>query len=479
MNLIRRLRYQKWAEQVALTPEGVVYLIVLCFITIGSVLRNVNLLILMAGMMYAPLLINWRLAVRRLAAFEAQRQLPQRLHANRLVNVQWECEYRRRGIAAFNVLIEDRIVRAQDADQDLRRVASRPGIEGAWGWAGWVRGRWSRWRRGVAGAEPCQARVRFPRLVYGQAETQSYRAFFAQRGKYLAGPAMVSTTFPFGLIQSRSAIDVREPFFVGPELGHLEPTWERRVQSVAVGSDSIRRTRSLQDDEFFGLRPWRSGDSRKHIHWRTTAKQGYPIIKQHDQQNNRDFALILDLQADPRDPAAERRCEWVLSFAATVLLQLGTQVQGQVCVAVWGRQPQISRSRSPQGVIGEVMPMLAVARPDPAPAIIDAIIGAQESVSAGTPLYVISSRARPASLELMLPTGLEDEVAPLERTEEQQRRQQRMLARRLRQALPLVRWVDTQSADFRSIFMLPSMQSEDLKMPAALETASRRWLADV
>ena len=476
MSLIRRLRYQKWAEQVALTPEGFVYLIVLCFITVGSVLRNVNLLILMAGMMYAPLLINWRLAVRRLRSFQAHRILPQRIHANRLVNIQWECEYQRRGIAAFNVLVEDQLCRAEDTEQDLNRKSSGAGIEGLWGWQARLR-QW--WRQRNGAQQPSQVRIRFPKLVAGHAETQSFRAFLGKRGKYLAGPAAVSTSFPFGLIQSRSTLDDGETFFVGPELGQLEPTWEQRMQSTAVGSDSIKRTRTLQDDEFFGLRPWRSGDSRKHIHWRTTAKQGFPIIKQHDQQNNRDFALILDLQAHPDDEAARQRCEAVLSFAASVLLQLGTQVQGQVCVAVWGRDQEFCRSRSPQGVIGEVMPMLAVAQADESPPIIDAIIRAQEAVSSGTPLYVISSRPRPASLELMLPSTVEEEGEPEGRSPEHQRRRLRMMARRLKLALPLVRWVDTDSTAFRSIFTLPSMEHGSPQMPVGLDKVSRKWLTDV
>ena len=66
MSLIRYMLKWKHTERVTLTPEGFAYLTIAGFITIGSMIRNINLLILMTGIMFAPLLINWRLAVHRL-----------------------------------------------------------------------------------------------------------------------------------------------------------------------------------------------------------------------------------------------------------------------------------------------------------------------------------------------------------------------------------------------------------------------------
>ena len=76
MSLFRYIHRRKYYERVALTVEGIAYLTVVSFITIGSVLRNVNLLILMTGIMLAPLFINWRLAVHRARSLRGRRQLP-------------------------------------------------------------------------------------------------------------------------------------------------------------------------------------------------------------------------------------------------------------------------------------------------------------------------------------------------------------------------------------------------------------------
>lgn len=436
------LHARKLIERASLTPEGFVYVTVLCFITIGSVIRNVNLLILMAGLMYAPLFINWRLAVRRLRSFRANRSLPNRVHANRLVSFQWECENVLPGMAAYNVAIEDQISRSDEQTSArglLTEQASKTTLMETWFSELIHRLR----NRGLKpGVSP--ARLRYRKLSFENPESQSYRIFFSQRGKYVVRNATVSTSFPFGLIISRNFIDQDQTFFVAPELGRLEPTWEQRVQSTAVGSDSIRRRRSLEEDEFYALRPWRSGDSKKNIHWRTTARLCFPMVKQHDQQNNRDFAIVLDLHAETDDQQAKNRAETVLSFAATAILAIGRDVQGQVAVSICGRELEVCRSRTPQGLISEVMPELAVAQTQAEPEVEKAIVETISLVSSGTPVYVVSTRALPESMTAES-IGHRAE-SPQASTGDKSR------LRRLKSALPLVRWLDVRSDDFQSVF---------------------------
>lgn len=466
------IRTRKFIERASLTPEGFVYLIVLCFITVGSVIRNVNLLILMAGMMYAPLFINWRLAVRRLRSFRARRVLPHRIHANKLVSFQWQCENVLAGIAAYNVQVDDQIKRAEDQgrSRDVTETISQQGnlIER---WFGELINRIYR-----RGKDPnvSHGQVRFPKLISHQTDTQSYRVFFGQRGKYVAGGATVSTTFPFGLIVSRNWVNQNETFFVAPEIGRLEPTWEQRVQSSAVGSDSLRRTRAMEEDEFYALRPWRSGDSKKSIHWRSTARQGYPIVKQYDQQNNRDFAIVLDLYQDQDDSVSQSRIETVLSFAATAVLKIGNDVQGQVAVSVCGAEQEHCRSRTPQAMISDVMPVLAVAQGASHPKVIDAIVEAMDAVSSGTPIYVISTRPQPLSIGLMLPEAAED--ANDAQDSRLSIRRAKYLARRFRAALPMIRWLDTESDLFQSIFSVGTGATGDLSKPfSELEKMAVKW----
>ncbi|MFT7632291.1 MAG: hypothetical protein ACI87E_003343 [Mariniblastus sp.] len=457
-----------------LTPEGWVYLVVLAFITVGSVLRNVNLLIVMAGMMYAPLLLNWRVGIRWLKSFRASRRLPKRLHANELASIQWTCENRFFGMAGWNVVINDRVtrVRAEDPDAEIdeSKLSSRtsgsqqvPASGAESEGQNWFRRSFgevfSRFAKPIPGNRS-EVKISFVRVQAGQSEVASYRAFFAQRGQYEIGPAALSTTFPFGLIVSRIHYPKPKTVFVAPEIGSLHPTWERQVQSIVIGSDTVKRQRSLEEDEFYALRPWRSGDSKKNIHWRTSARYGQPIVKQHDQQNNRDFALVLDLVGSASSAQLAVRCERALSFTATAILQIGNAVQGQVAVGVCGRESGFCHSRTQHGSIHDVMQLLAVAQFSDDPKTVEMLFRVAESVSKGTPIYVVSSRARPAELD---PTqidtqtgdGLADRRANL-----------------LRSLLPLVRWIEVGSLEFESMFSM----KQDGEGARDLAEFSEKWI---
>ncbi len=462
-----RSHRRKRLSEIKLTPEGWVFLIVLGFITVGAVLRNVNLLIVMAGMMYAPLLLNWRFGVRRLKSLWAKRRIPNQIHSNQLTSIQWTCENRLPGVAAWNVTISDEIERAPDSEQTIKpsdadsETAQNGGNMITQLFAGISNRIWRKGKRAYSGAK-----LGFIRVNGGQSEVQAYRVYFGQRGKYLFGPASMSTTFPFGLIVSRTYFPEALAVFVAPQLGRLEPTWERRVQSTAVGSDTIKRRRALEEDEFYALRPWRSGDTKKNIHWRTTARFGRPIVKQYDQQNNRDFGLLIDLFADQQDGSSQERCELALSFAATVVSHIRHSVQGQIAVGVCGRETQVYRSRTPVGIYSDVMRSFSVAQSSATPEFEETLLQISSFVSRGTPIYVVSSRSRPEFLD--------PDNAPEASSEEAGDRESERMTRKLRQILPLIRWVSVDSDDFQNMFTI----GNDPAREASLQKLSSKWAAN-
>ena len=453
MKLAGRQKIQRYLNK--LTPEGWVFLVVLMFITLGSIMRNVNLLVLMAGMMVVSLLLNWRLAVHRLRTLSAKRRLPKQLNAGELISFQWTCENRSDRIAAWNLMLSDAIERAPDDLQNSDIDPVRQKFE---------TDRWylrlfgeilQRLGKSQSNERLSDVGLVFPSVAAGQSEVRSYRVFFGQRGKYTVGPALLSTTFPFGLIVSKILYPDVETFFVGPELGELEPTWEKRIQSTAAGSETVKRRRAIEEDEFYALRPWRSGDSQKNIHWRTTAKLGEPFVKQYDQQNNRDFALLLDLYCEDGDESGVRRSERAISFAATALTQIKNDVQGQVALGVCGVATEICASRTQQGILANSNRRLAVAQPCSDPETFEAIHQVAKLVSNGTPVYIISTRPQ------------SDVLAELDTESKGETKQLRML----KSYLSLVRWLEVDSSEFNAMFKL----EQDPDSKADLRALSDRW----
>ena len=469
--MARHHRHESTPQQfwrLSLTPEGWAYLIVLIFISVGAVLRNVNLLIFMAGMMYAPILLNWRIGVNRMRSLKASRFIPMRIHAKDSTMIQWTCQNRHRSFPAWNVAVHDSIrpVVGDEAESDLSDPASNPGESESWyyRWFGEV---FSRISAKPRFEDLFNAKLGFLRLNGGKSEVESYRVFFSRRGEYSIGPATVSTTFPFGLIVLRLHIPAQETFFVGPEVGQLHPTWEKRVDSITTGSDAIKRRRSTQEDEFHALRPWRSGDSKKNIHWRTTARAGQPIVREHDQPNNRDFALVNDLYCPRGDRQAAELCERALSFTATAVLKMGNSVEGQIAIGVCGQQAELCHRRSRHSIVPHLMLELATAQPSEQPQIVEAIFGVSQCVSRSTPIYVISTRNRPQILE----PGFD--LQRLDEFSDQNAITAKLLGRRLAQIVPLIRWIKVDSKDFEDMFRL---DQEPVKSEM-LNSLSSQWAA--
>lgn len=77
-----------------------------------------------------------------------------------------------------------------------------------------------------------------------------------------------------------------------------------------------------RSDEFVALRDYRRGDPLRHIHWRSWAKTGKPIVKEFEDEFFTRHALVLDtFTDDPRGEEFEEAVSVAASFACTIQTQ--------------------------------------------------------------------------------------------------------------------------------------------------------------
>ena len=77
-----------------------------------------------------------------------------------------------------------------------------------------------------------------------------------------------------------------------------------------------------RSEEFVSLRDYRHGDPLRHIHWRSWAKVGKPIVKEFEDEFFVRHALILDtFDEEPNSEVLEAAVSVAASFACTVLTQ--------------------------------------------------------------------------------------------------------------------------------------------------------------
>ncbi len=140
---------------------------------------------------------------------------------------------------------------------------------------------------------------------------------FARRGVYELGPAEVGVTDPFGLLRFVRRFEERTEVVVYPEVHDL-PGFPLSGGNVEVGA---RGTRGQRGDEFAGLREYRHGDDRRHIHWKSVARTGELYVKEFTLEAPRRYTVALDLRREGIR-TLEAEVEDAVSVAASVLTHL-------------------------------------------------------------------------------------------------------------------------------------------------------------
>nr|WP_237465296.1 DUF58 domain-containing protein [Leucobacter luti] len=70
---------------------------------------------------------------------------------------------------------------------------------------------------------------------------------------------------------------------------------------------------------FHAVRDYAHGDSRRHIHWRSTAKTGTPMVRQYEESQTARSAILFD--ANLAEYVSEEAFELGVSVAASLALQ--------------------------------------------------------------------------------------------------------------------------------------------------------------
>lgn len=349
-----RTRYR-----ISLTFEGWCYLGIAAFILAGAITRQINLLMVLFGMLAGAMVMCWRVVKRMLRKVEVHRRLPDSISAGDLLVVDFDAVNGRRRLPSWALEITDRIVRESNG----RR---RP---------------------------PMIAQTLVSYLPPGQSRLVSYRGRLVERGSYRFGPLQVSARFPLGLFHYRMTVDRYESLVVFPRLGRLLPAWKRFEQATEVGSGTMSRRQGLLEGEFYGLRDWRSGDSRRWLHWRTSARRQTPVVRQFEQQRHQDLAVVLDLW-QPDQPGAEHAdaVELAVSFVATVVADLCRTGGRWLYVAATGRDPWMESGPTSTALLHEIMRQLALSEAATHDALAGTTSQVLDRVRRGAQVVLISTR---------------------------------------------------------------------------------------
>jgi uncharacterized protein (DUF58 family) len=142
-----------------------------------------------------------------------------------------------------------------------------------------------------------------------------------RRGVLRFNGVTLARSDPLGLCRAFSHLSLPQSLLVLPKRYPLPavalPGAMRYQQGGVALASNVGRS-----DEFVALRDYRRGDPLRHIHWRSWARAGKPVVKEYEDEFFVRHALVLDTFVEhPRSQEFEEAVSVAASFACAILTQ--------------------------------------------------------------------------------------------------------------------------------------------------------------
>lgn len=370
-------------------------------VMLGGAIRAYNLPLVLAGLLIGALLLQWRWARQTLIVVNVKRRLPSEAFAGQPFTVRFLISNRSRWFPAWLLRIDDSI---RPSGSSGRRIVD---------WIG---------RSPAATKASCGIGVVPP----GRTLTTQYYCEIPRRGRFALGPVTLSTGVPLGLMVADRTLRQQDELYVFPRRVTLQRHWRRVLNSREGGTSATAGRSGLQEGDFFGLRGWQAGDSRRWIHWRTTARTGELAVRQFEKQRRFDLCILVDAYQPDADAAGRRGLtaalswgaathgtapapenaplEFVISVAATLATVLVATPTSKIGLALAGRQTVALPSG---GTREQTLAMLR---------FLSELQGSSHPDLAGAVKQMIQAEGRPRDLLILSPRPLAEswrEALPL------------------------------------------------------------------
>ncbi|TWU18394.1 DUF58 domain-containing protein [Allorhodopirellula heiligendammensis] len=306
-----------------LTRLGIQVMLIGVFGILGGSLKGLNLLVVVAAVTLGGLFAQWRVSLAMIDALRIHRRMPAEGFVGKPMRIRYQLHNSHRLMPLWLIRLEDTLQRTSLMSGGGRPTSAAVG----------------QLQHTMTGAGL---------LMPGQTTSAYFDVTVAYRGRYELNCWRVSSTAPFALSTASREFDGPPDFVdVYPRLLRLRRSWQRILPSQVGSLSAAAHRHGHADDEFFGLREYRHGDSPKHIHWRTTARLNEPAVRQFEQQQRFDLCLLVDVWSDRpitgspyasgSDPLLiDDAIETAISLAASIAMELTQGGENQVLLVVAG-----------------------------------------------------------------------------------------------------------------------------------------------
>lgn len=302
--------------RIQIGPGGVVYAFATGLIFFAATSTQANLLFWAFGLMIGALVASIAVALLLMRRLSVERLLPSHAVAGEPLTIRYQITNASR-LPVFGVIIHE----------------------------SWGRGRRAWRRQGPIADEPQRLRARPTGYILHLGGRQTIHAqapcWPLRRGTVGFERIILSSAFPFAILRKTIEFHAPTSLLVYPQIYRLDRRLLHHVSRFGQG-DVQRMQRGGGSEEFFGIRPYRPGDSLRRIHWRRSARTGELVSREYIQQQRPSVTLLLDLRQPNADTAPstwpDDAVEHAISLAASLLCeaqlagcQIGLMVAGTAC----------------------------------------------------------------------------------------------------------------------------------------------------
>ena len=297
-----------------------------------GLIQQINLILLVATFAAGPIVSSMFVSAAMLRKLKVVRKAARYTFANDPLEIDYTLENGRRWSSALALIVEDSLTPVD---------------------------------RTISGSASLSPQVFFARVPGRSVANIRWEGNSPGRGKYRFGDLTLVTRSPFGFLERRESLGASGELVVYPAIGQLTRRWQVLQRQAIENRPGQRHDRSAQQEEYHGLRDYRSGDSPRWIHWRTSARLGELMVKEFEQQHEQDLAILIDPWVPRTKGQVEQResLEAAIRFAATLCLET-CRIHGRRLVLAWtGPTPGIRQGPSSVKLAHDLLEQLAIMRP--------------------------------------------------------------------------------------------------------------------
>ena len=139
-----------------------------------------------------------------------------------------------------------------------------------------------------------------------------------RRGLYPSGVCQITNAFPFGIWKTRKIIQITSELIVWPltvKLKSIPP-----VKGSDFTATGILMNQAGMEGDVLAVRPYRRGDTLKHVHWAQTARHSRLIVCERQTAAQRKVEIVIDTDLRVHQTLSDHgSLEWAIRVGASLV----------------------------------------------------------------------------------------------------------------------------------------------------------------